>query len=333
MAATTVVVRGPNWLGDTVMAVPALGALRSGLPGARITVVGRWAWLLRGQAVADVLIDYPRDRRARRAVNRALATDPPDLAVLLPTSFEAALAAWRWNARRRVGFDGDARRPLLSDAPARPSPRRHQVEEYCLLVEALGIPAPLAVPALRPPADPAAEDAVTALLREAGVAAGVRPIGLHMGVAGGSAKRWPVASFAALADRLTKEGLTPLLLGGPEDAARAARALAEARSAPSSLVGRDRPALLPHLLPRLAAVVSGDTGVAHLAAALGVPTFTLFGPTDPALSAPRGPAAEAVVGPAPCAPCLLAACPIEHTCMRAIAPAAVAARVLAGARG
>jgi ADP-heptose:LPS heptosyltransferase len=126
--------------------------------------------------------------------------------------------------------------------------------------------------------------------------------------------------------------VVPLLLGGPGDVPRAARARAASRSAPASLVGKDRPALLPHLLARLSALISGDTGVAHLAAALGVPTVTLFGPTDPALSAPRGPAAEAVVGPAPCAPCLLSACPIEHVCMRAIAPAAAAARVLAGAR-
>ena len=84
MAATTVVVRGPNWLGDTVMALPALVALRGGLPGARITVVGRWASVLRGQGVADGLIDYPRDRRRRHALHRALAGDPADLALILP---------------------------------------------------------------------------------------------------------------------------------------------------------------------------------------------------------------------------------------------------------
>ena len=332
MAATTVVVRGPNWLGDTVMALPALVALRGGLPGARITVVGRWASVLRGQGVADGLIDYPRDRRRRHALHRALAGDPADLALILPGSFEAALAAWRWRARRSVGFDGDLRRPLLTDAAPRPDPRQHQVDEYRRLVAMLEIDTPADQPRLAVPPDAAAEAAVDALLKEAGIDAGARPVGLHLGVAGGPAKRWPAESFAALADRLRAARLTPLLLGAPGDAARARRMLSAARPEPASLVGKDRPALLPHVLARLGALVSADTGVAHLAAALGVPTVTLFGPTDPALSAPRGPAAEAVVGAAPCAPCMLDACPIEHVCMRAIAPAAVAARVRARVR-
>jgi heptosyltransferase-2 len=332
VAATTVVVRGPNWLGDTVMALPALRALRAGLPGARITVVGRWASVLRGQGVADALIEYPRERRRRRALHRTLAGDRADLALILPGSFEAALAAWRWCARRRVGFPGDLRRPLLTDAPARPDPREHQVDEYRRLVEVLDIDAPADEPRLAVLPDPAAAAEVDSLLREAGIGAGTRPVGLHLGVAGGPAKRWPAESFGALADRLHAARLTPLLLGAPEDAPRARRVLAAARPEPPSLVGQDRPALLPHVLARLGALVSGDTGVAHLAAALGVPTVTLFGPTDPALSAPRGPAAVVVVGAAPCAPCMLDACPIEHVCMRAISPADVAARVRARTR-
>jgi ADP-heptose:LPS heptosyltransferase len=89
-------------------------------------------------------------------------------------------------------------------------------------------------------------------------------------------------------------------------------------------VGRDRPALLPHLLARLAALVSADTGVAHLAAALGVATVTLFGPTDPA---PRAPTARVLAPGAPCAPCFRSRCPIDHVCMRAIAADTVAAEV------
>jgi ADP-heptose:LPS heptosyltransferase len=123
---------------------------------------------------------------------------------------------------------------------------------------------------------------------------------------------------ARLADSLDKAGLTPLLLGSFEDAGRAARIVAASRSTPASLVGRDRPALLPQLLVRLSCLVSGDTGVAHLAAALGVPTVTLFGPTDPRLTAPRSERGELLIGPAPCAPCFLRTCPIEHVCLRAI---------------
>jgi ADP-heptose:LPS heptosyltransferase len=90
-----------------------------------------------------------------------------------------------------------------------------------------------------------------------------------------------------------------------------------------SLVARDRLELLPRLLTRLACLVSSDTGVAHLAAAVGTPTVTLFGPTDPRLTAPRSRAARRVDGRAPCAPCFLPRCPIEHVCMRDITAASV----------
>ena len=93
-----------------------------------------------------------------------------------------------------------------------------------------------------------------------------------------------------------------------------------------SLVGRDGPELLPALLTELDALVSGDTGVAHLAAALGTPTVVLFGPTDPELTAPRGPV-EVLRRAVPCAPCFYRVCPIDHPCMRLLEAATVRERV------
>ncbi len=307
------------------MALPALAALRTARPDARIVVVGRWAGVLRGQAVADVLVPYPRDGAQRRSIARALAADPAEIALVLAGSFEAALAAWRWRARRRIGFDTDARAALLTDVLPLPAPRPHQVDEYRMLVQVLGAHVGDEPPALATVPDAAADAEVAALLLAAGVPADARPVGLHIGVSGGPAKLWPPERFAAVADRLASAGLPVLVLGAPGDEPRAASVRARAASAPASLVGRDRPVLMPQLIARLACLVSGDTGVAHLAAALGVPTVTLFGPTDPRLSAPRGRAAARVLtGAAPCAPCFRPACPIEHVCMRAIDADAVA---------
>jgi heptosyltransferase-2 len=308
------------------MAQPALAGLRAALPAASITVVGRWARLYRGQGVADALLDYPAPA-ARRRFARALAGSRPDLALILPNSFESALAARRWGARRRAGFDTDARGLYLTDRVPLPEPRCHQVDEYRMLVEALGISAPLTEPHLRLSEDAAAGAEVDALL-DGGAPRGGRPIvGLHLGAAAGPAKRWPAAAWAALANRLGKAGLTPLLLGAPEDAPGAEEVGRLTAAPPRSLVGRDRPALLPYLLGRLGCLVSADTGVAHLAAALGVATVTLFGPTDPRLSAPRSAKARVLAPGAPCAPCFLADCPIDHVCMRAIGADEVAARV------
>ena len=125
------IVRTPNWLGDTVMALPTLRALRAGLSRVRISLVGAWAELLEGQSVADDWVVYPRawmDRLAAAARIRGLGADT---ALLLPNSFEAALAAWVWGTRRRIGFDTDRRRYLLTHPLEAPPQRRLCRQEIC----------------------------------------------------------------------------------------------------------------------------------------------------------------------------------------------------------
>ncbi|HVQ74264.1 MAG TPA: glycosyltransferase family 9 protein [Candidatus Binatia bacterium] len=335
MTETLIVVRAPNWLGDTVMALPALWAIRAGWPDARIAVVGPWVGVLSGQGVADLVVAYPRDHLRRRAVDRVLAIERPDLAVLLPNSLAAAVAARRWRARRRLGFATDARAVLLTDALPPPDPRRHQVDEYLELAERAGGRPGDDRPRWKRRADPAADLEVARLLEEAGVPGArngegaPRPVvGLHLGAAGGAAKRWEPERFGELGAALSRGGATPLLLGGPDDLDAAARAVAGAGHPLASLVGRDRPDLLPSVLAGLACLVSGDTGVAHLAAALDVATVTLFGPTDARRTAPRGPRARVIDRGVPCAPCFLRECPIDHPCLRGVGAAAVAECVL-----
>ena len=321
------IVRLPNWLGDMVMALPAMAALRAARADALVAAIGPWAPLLTGQEVADILICYPRGARKRRRLGSALRAMRPDAAVILPNSFEAALAAWRWGARVRLGYDTDMRRGLLTHVVSQPAPRRHQIDEYADLLDVAGIPAHSRLPRWRISADPVADSAVSELIAEAGCVGTAPLVGLHLGAAFGSSKLWPAASFAELASRLRGRGLAPVLLGSPVDVAMAGSVAAHATAPVASTVGRDRPELLPRLLSRLACLVSSDTGIAHLAAAVGVPTVTLFGPTDPALTAPRGQRGRGVVGPAPCAPCFLRRCPIDHVCMRAISAASVALAV------
>lgn len=324
------IVRLPNWLGDTVMAVPALRALRARFVDTRILAAGPWAPLLAGQGLADVLVTYPRAWRDRVRMADTVRRFRGDAALLLPNSLEAALAARYWGARRRLGFDTGARGWLLSDAVPLPAPRRHQVDEYRVLAAAFGAAAEEAVPRLAPPPpDSDAAQAAERLLDEclAGTDRAALVVAVHLGAAFGAAKLWPLDRVAELCAAVDAEGGRVVLLGTAGDAEAAA---AVRRRAPlaASLVGRDTPAVLPALLARLPALVSGDTGVAHLAAALGTPTVTLFGPTDPALSAPRGRAAV-LTHPVPCAPCFYRTCPIEHPCLAGIDAATVLGRVRA----
>jgi heptosyltransferase-2 len=325
-----VAVRLPNWLGDTVMAVPALQAVRSAWPQAQVLAAGPWASLLAGQGLADVLVDYPRGWSGRLRSADSVARFAPELAILLPNSLESALAAWYWGARRRVGFAGGGRGELLTDAVPPPVPRLHQVDEYRLLVERCGATASSRVPTLSPPGTDSAERVEARRLleeAEAPVAGRSLRIGVHLGAAWGPAKLWPVERVIEFCRLAAAEGAAAILLGAPADAATAS-AIVSAAPATLSLVGRDRPALLPALLGELDVLVAGDTGVAHLAAAVGTAVVTLFGPTDPRLSAPRG-RATVLTHAVPCAPCFYRTCPIEHPCLRGVEPARVWASVAA----
>ena len=324
-----IAVRLPNWLGDTIMAVPALAALRAAWPEADVLAAGPWASLLAGQDLAAVLVHCPRAWGERLRAADEVARFGPELAIVLPNSLEAALAAWYSGARRRVGFARGGRSELLTDAVTMPEPRPHQIDEYLLLTARAGAPTITREPRLSPPGpeEPARVEAA-ALLEAARIPprASSPRIGIQLGAAYGPAKLWPPERVIELCRLAAQRGATAVLLGAAGDVALAARIASDVRVA--SLVGRDRPALLPAVLSELDALVSGDTGVAHLAAALGTPVVTVFGPTDPRLSAPRGPAAV-VTHPVPCAPCFYRVCPIEHPCLRGISADEVYARILA----
>lgn len=325
MTTHTLAVRLPNWLGDTVMAVPAVRALREHFAGWRVVLAGPWVGLLARQGLADTLVTYPRAWNARLAAADAVRREHPETAVLLPNSVESALAAWYWGAGRRVGFATAGRGLLLTDAPALPAPRQHQVDEYLTLAATCGAAIVDPVPRLSPPDRHGPErEEVRALLRDAGAGDG-KVVAVHLGAAFGPAKLWPLGCVEAFCRLMAREGTPVVLVGAPGDAAAAARVTAAAPA--RTLVGRDRPALLSALLSEVDVLVSGDTGVAHLAAALGTPAVTLFGPTDPALSAPRG-QARVLTHPVPCAPCFYRTCPIDHPCLRDLAPERVRDAVL-----
>ena len=311
-----IAVRLPNWLGDTVMAVPAIRSIREALPEAHVLLAGPWVDLLAGQELGDVLVGYPRSWSGRLRIADTVRDFASDTVVLLPNSFEAAAAAIYWGARRRIGFALNGRRWLLSDALPLPSPRLHQVDEYLQLAACLGVHATAREPRLKAP-EPRAEtrQRVRALLRESGAVEGKPLVGVHLGAAYGPAKTWAHERVVDFCRRAPARGVVPVLLGAPSDTPAANDVLREVSAV--SLVGRDSPALLTAVLTEIGVLVSGDTGVAHLAAALGTPVVTLFGPTDPSLSAPLGGGAV-VRHPVPCAPCFYRTCPIDHPCMRGI---------------
>ena len=326
--APAFVVRAPNWLGDTVMAQPALAGLRAAAPDATITVVGRWASVLRGQGVADAFLEYPDGGQTGpfrpRAGRRAARPRPHPAELVRGRALGSPLARAAPGGLRYRCARCAAHRPGAAARPAPPSGRRVP-------------PARGGARHARTRGGAAAARALRARARGRGGGAarrgrvrGAPRVGLHLGAAGGPAEAlgggglggaggssrtrvgWPRCCSAA---RGTSPPPTPSS-GSPVPRRRRWSAGTGRRCCRISST-------------RLRCLVSADTGVAHLAAALGIATVTLFGPTDPRLSAPRSSRAQVVAPGAPCAPCFLAECPIEHPCMRAITAEVVAARVRA----
>jgi len=328
------VVRAPNWLGDAVMALPALGAIRAAFPDARIAIAAAAsvAPLFEEDTAAaqDELISLEtldRDGRSADEV-RALREGKFDTAILLPNSFRTAWMTRRAGIPERWGYAANVRGPLLTRAIARPKVRHlHQSEYYRELVRGLGLAAPESLPRIvvRPETAHRAE----ALLERNGVDRAAVIVGFAPGAAYGHAKRYPPKRVAEVLARATKElGAVCVLVGAQadRDAAREIESSLPPDVRPVNLIGRTDLRLLAGVLARCGAFVSNDSGAMHLAAAIGVPVAAIFGPTDDRVTRPLGDH-DVLVHQVFCRPCMLRDCPIDHRCMRGIAPDAVLAAV------
>jgi heptosyltransferase-2 len=325
------VIRAPNWLGDAVMALPAMGALRAAFPGAHLAVgaVPAIAPLFAEETSARqdsvvVLADSRAEIAALRAGNF-------DTIVLLPNSFRSAWSARRATIPERWGYSAGFRRWLLTRAVARPRERVHQSAYYLNLVSELvarqGDPWPSVA------ARPATLARADALLAAHGVARDATCVGFAPGAAYGHAKRWPPRLVAETIVRLSRESRVRCLLfgaGGDRDSGREIESSLPADVRAVNLIGRTDLGQLAGAISRCSAFVSNDSGAMHLAAALGVPVVAIFGPTDERVTSPTGGQAQGrLVTPDVlthavfCRPCMLRDCPIDHRCMKGVAVGAV----------
>lgn len=338
-----VVVRGTNWVGDAVMTVPALRALRRVLPQAHITLATRpWAeGLFRDADFIDDLLLYerrPRDVRAVVRQTREWRRRSFDAAVLFQNAFEAALIAAGARVPLRLGYATDGRRALLTHPLSLPAWRsaRHEVFYYLNVVAELerllygtsDVERQEPAFSLQVSAERQAQARI--LLKEHGATQARTLVALCPGSTNSRAKRWPAERFAALADRFISEAaMDVVLVGAPDELEVSMEVQAAMRRQPIMLTGQTDLAQAVAVLSVADALVTNDTGPAHIAAALDRPTLVIFGPTDPRTTRPFSKAAEIIRQPPECAPCMLRECPIDHRCMTAITPTEVFARACA----
>jgi heptosyltransferase II len=332
-----ILVRGTNWVGDAVMCVPALQALREQFPAAHIGILARpWvAALYSREKFCDELIPYDAPRgwqgvRAKWDLARDLKMRKFDCAVLLQNAFEAAAVARAALIPVRIGYDRDARGWLLTDpirVPASGEIPRHQRFYYLELFKRAGLIEnySLDLPIRLSGAADAAADGRKRLanLQVRGPVIGVSP-----GAAYGGAKRWLPERFAEAAVSVARKiGATVAIFGSGSERDICDTVLHHVTSAGQACINFAGATSLAEFIELAAACevyLTNDSGPMHIASALGVPTTVVFGATDEESTGPTGSRSRVVREPVECSRCLLRECPIDHRCMTRVSAQRVA---------
>jgi heptosyltransferase-2 len=327
-----VLIRATNWVGDAIMALPALRAVRTRFPDAEITIVARpyVADIYRDQQVCNQLISYdPQGIHAgfsgREQLAAELRPQKFDIALLLQNAFDAAWLAWRANIPERIGYARDGRSLFLTKAVTIPKPGEipaHEKFYYLELlrragwVDSLSDETFIAITVPEEKRRHAAE-----FLVEFGARPSALRVAIGAGASYGSAKCWPPSRFAELATRLQSQSDADIILFGTATETAVSNAIAaDMHRAPIDLTGKTAIADLPALLSQCHLFIGNDSGAMHVAAAVGLPVVAIFGPTDPLGTAPVTPRCTIVQEKPYCSPCFLRRCPTDHRCMTKVTP-------------
>jgi heptosyltransferase II len=325
-----ILIRATNWVGDAIMALPALQVVRQRFPEARIAIVARpyVADIYRGQQICDQLIPYHAQGVhagifGRERLAAELHAQRFDLSLLLQNAFGAAWLAWRAKIPERIGYARDGRSLLLTKPVPVPKPGeipKHEQYYYLELVRRAGwletLPEVSSI-TLKVSEEKRCDAARS--LAEFGVHENVLRVAIGAGASYGSAKCWAPARFAELADRIQAQSDADVVLFGTSAETAVSNAISSAmRRPPIDLTGKTAIADLPALLSHCHLFIGNDSGAMHVAAAVGLPVVAIFGPTDPFGTGPVTPLCSIVRERPYCSPCFLRRCPTDHRCMKAV---------------
>ena len=345
----TLLIRGTNWVGDSILSLPALKRVRLDFPDAKITLlVLPWvAGIYEGCSAVDEIWLYDRQGlyhglSGQLRLIRELRQRRFDAALLFQNAFEAAVLTRLARIPVRAGYDRDGRGWLLSHRVAI-DPRvskLHQTYYYLDLLEQLlgrartaeGLtPRPTsefvagAMPDITLAVSPERKSAARNRLQSQGVDFNRTVVGVNPGAFYGSAKRWLSERYGMVLDRLMDERQASVVIfGSPNEVAIAEAIRSRMRNRPAVLSGRTELTELIAMIACCDLFLTNDSGPMHLAAALRVPTLAIFGSTDEIATGPMSPAAVVLNKRVECSPCLLRECPIDHRCMTRITAEEVA---------
>jgi heptosyltransferase II len=334
-----ILVKEVNWLGDLVMSLPALHAIRRTWPRAHLAVLVKkeLASFFDGARWLDEVIAYGVGRGLsgffdRRRIVGEIRSRRFDLGVLFPNSFESALWLTMAGVRRRAGFVADARGAMLTHkaTPSADANAGHQSNYWMSMVRATGV------------ADGRADDFSLDVhpphrerMREWLEANRKRPrapiFAIAPAAAYGPAKEWPAENYGTLIDLLARrDDAEVVLVGAPAERAKCEEVAAASRSGAIVSAGHTNIGELIALLSLCDGFIGNDSGCMHLAGALGIPTVAIFGSTNPARTGPMGRKTRVIYRKLECSPCLARTCRFGHyNCLTQIEPAELADAIFA----
>src|SRR5215470_6300395 len=313
-----ILIRSSNWLGDAVMSVPAVRAIKSGRPDVHVTIAAPDKIAAMWKLIPEVDAIIPLPDTSLNSVVRLLRQQMPfDVVILFPNSLRVALESWLSGIPRRVGYRGHWRSWLVDQIirqPRKPRPPEHHSLRFLRIAWDCGAETPKI--ALPPPNQ----------------ISNLKPqtlIGLCPGAEYGPAKQWFPERFAAAAAKISKQSSAQwILFGTKNDTAIGEQIAAVIGDHCVNRIGQTTLEQLIDELRQCRLLLTNDTGTMHLAALLGVPVVAVFGSTEPLLTEPLGNRHVILRHHVECSPCFLRECPIDFRCMKAVSVDEVADAVL-----
>jgi heptosyltransferase-2 len=330
-----ILVRGTNWVGDSIITIPALRELRRIFPNARISLLVKpWvSGIFEDLECVDEIISYEKGlwQKIKRLQDKNF-----DLVVLFQNAFEAAVIAFGSKARIRVGFPTEFRGFLLTH-PLNLSTEilsLHQIFYYLHIIsqmeEKLFGKSQVDFDRLQYylPVRDERKNSIKETVKALGIDTSKKLVAINPGATNSRAKRWPGENFKELAERLITAGVEVVFIGAATELDITESIVEKMQKRAKILTGKTSLKDSIAFLSICDVVISNDTGPAYISAALERPTLTIFGPTDDKMIHPFGTLAEMIRNKVDCAPCMLRDCPIDHRCMTGITVQMVLSRAL-----
>jgi len=319
-----ILIRGTNWIGDAVMTLPAISAIRATYPRAYIAVLAK-PWVADIYAMfsdADDIILYEKKFDSPTGIFRLanhIKKKQFDAAILLQNAIEAAIIALAAKIPLRAGYNTDGRGLLLTNSVRRSEAIKkvHQTLYYLEMVKALGCTPVTTEIHLETKINPL--EAQKVLKNFLADCQQTTIIGMAPGATYGAAKRWFPERFAQLADQLARQFSPKIIILGSQADEKTVQEIKKLSSAELiDLTGKTTLREAVYLMAHCDLFISNDSGLMHIAGALNIPTVAIFGSTNPLTTGPVGRKSVIVRREVPCSPCLKETCPTDFQCMKLI---------------